>query len=110
MASRYFVTVLVTGLAVGMVGQATAEPQSPLVPGGAYFRRHPAYEYGSPGYQVPYQQGQQMAEVGQYPWYGTAWGVPTYNWGYFGAEPYPTIKWHKAYYRDFLQWGQWRRY
>ena len=110
MLLRCLPAVLAGALAWGLTSPASAEPQWPLVPGGAYHQRHPAYQPDNPDYHVVQPGQQQPANNGQYPWYGSAWGVPTYNWGYFGTHAYPTIKWHKGYYRDFLQWGQWRRY
>ena len=46
-----------------------------------------------------------------YPDYNTGnyprerYGVPTYNWGYFGAHYRPTIVSHKGYYGKCTQWG-----
>ena len=39
------------------------------------------------------------------PWYGYGLGVPTYNWGYFGARYRPACIYHKGYYGDLTQWG-----
>ena len=39
------------------------------------------------------------------PWYGYGFGVPTYNWGYFGATHRPASVCHRGYYGDFTQWG-----
>jgi len=39
------------------------------------------------------------------PWYGYGFGVPTYNWGYFGAKYRPAVVSHHGYYGDFSQWG-----
>ena len=39
------------------------------------------------------------------PWYGYGFGVPAYNWGYFGARYRPAVTCHKGYYGDFTQWG-----
>jgi len=43
-------------------------------------------------------------------WYGYGWGVPTYNWGYFGARYQPVCICHKGYYGDFVQWSYRRGY
>ena len=110
MAVRYCAAALIFAVVLGSSGPASAAPHWPLFPGGAFFQRHPAYQPNNPNYHVQTLGAPQPASSGQYPWYGSGWGVPTYNWGHFGAPAYPTIKWHKGYYRDFLQWGQWRRY
>ena len=111
MLRRYLCALMVCGLAWGWPNAAAAEPKWPLVPGGTYGQRHPEYQPGNPDYEMGSPACRQpVPYYGQYPWYGSAWGVQAYNWGYFGASSCPTIKWHKAYYRDFLQWGQWRRY
>jgi len=44
------------------------------------------------------------------PWYGYGFGVPTYNWGYFGATYRPAAVSHHGYYGDFTQWGYRRGY
>ena len=44
------------------------------------------------------------------PWYGYGFGVPTYNWGYFGATYRPAAISHHGYYGDFTQWGYRRGY
>jgi len=48
--------------------------------------------------------------TGCYPWYGYGLGVPTYNWGYFGAHYRPAPICHQGYYGDFYQWGYRRGY
>ena len=71
---------------------ATAEPVE-----GAAFSTPGPYRYSEyPG--------------GSYPWYGYGFGVPTYNWGYFGAHYRPMSVCHKGYYGDFTQWGYRRGY
>ena len=44
------------------------------------------------------------------PWYGYGFGVPTYNWGYFGARYRPACICHKGYYGTLSQWGYRRGY
>ena len=44
------------------------------------------------------------------PWYGYGFGVPTYNWGYFGARYRPACICHHGYYGDFSQWSYRRGY
>ena len=39
------------------------------------------------------------------PWYGYGFGVPTYQWGYFGARHRPAVITHHGYYGEFTQWG-----
>ena len=48
--------------------------------------------------------------TGCYPWYGYGFGVPTYNWGYFGAQYRPACVTHHGYYGDYYQWGYRRGY
>jgi len=55
-------------------------------------------------YRYPQYKG------GNYPWYGYGFGVPTYQWGYFGAEYRPASISHHGYYGDFTQWGYRRGY
>ncbi len=43
--------------------------------------------------------------TGNHPWYGYGFGVPTYNWGHFGARYRPTAVSHKGYYGHYTQWG-----
>jgi hypothetical protein len=31
-------------------------------------------------------------------------GVPTFNWGHFGARSHPTSSWHVGYYARYVQW------
>ena len=45
-----------------------------------------------------------------YPWYGYGFGVPSYQWGYFGARHRPAIGSHTGYHDDFSQWGYRRGY
>ena len=60
---------------------------------------------GTPG---PYRYPQHAD--GRYPWYGYGFGVPTYNWGYFGAHYRPMSICHTGYYGEFVQWGYRRGY
>lgn len=32
-------------------------------------------------------------------------GVPTFNYGYFGAHGQGVAIWHRGYYRDYTQWS-----
>lgn len=48
--------------------------------------------------------------TGCYPWYGYGFGVPTYNWGYFGVNYRAFSVSHKGYYGDYKQWGYRRGY
>ncbi|OHB79634.1 MAG: hypothetical protein A2V98_18690 [Planctomycetes bacterium RBG_16_64_12] len=36
---------------------------------------------------------------------GVGLGVPTYNWGYFGARHGPSCTSHQGYYGDYFQWS-----
>ena len=44
------------------------------------------------------------------PWQGYGFGVPTYNWGYFGAQYRPICISHTGYCGDYSQWGYRRGY
>ena len=43
-------------------------------------------------------------------WSGYGFGIPTYNWGYFGARYRPACVSHTGYYGDYVQWGYRRGY
>lgn len=48
---------------------------------------------------------------GNYPWYGYGLGVPTYNWGYFGANGHGTLLTaYRGYHGDYWQWSYQRGY
>ncbi len=73
----------------------------------------PPYWLGNPKQTVaappgPYRYPEYDAASG--PWYGYGFGVPTYNWGYFGARYRPASICHRGYYGDFTQWGYRRGY
>ncbi len=110
MSLRLAVLLLVCAAALACAGRAAAGYDWPMVPWGAYHQRHPNYQPGNPNYPLPASSQAQPPAAGQYPWYGTVWGVPAYNWGYFGAHSYPTERWHRGYYGDVQNWGVWRRY
>ena len=44
------------------------------------------------------------------PYYGSGFGVPTFNWGYFGARYRMGVECHQGYYGTFTQWGFRRGY
>lgn len=104
----FFVGIVAGGLAWGEL--ARADYDWPMTPWGAYHQRHPNSQLGSPNCPLARSSQARPGASGQYPWYGAVWGVPTYNWGYFGAPSNPTTTWHRGYYHDLYQWGQWRRY
>ncbi len=118
MLARVGACAAVGAVLVVLVCPAEAGYDWPLVPWGAYHQRHPNCQAGNPHF--PYAQpaptygplGQIPAQPSpyRYPWYGEAWGVPTYNWGYFGAHSHPTTRWHCGYYGDVTHWATWRRY
>ena len=71
-------------------------------------RQQPPYWAGNPKQTVaappgPYRYPEYDAARG--PWYGYGFGVPTYNWGYFGARYRPASISHRGYYGDFTQWS-----
>jgi len=55
-------------------------------------------------------QGQGNSGQGNSKWYGYGFGVPPYNWGYFGVRYRPWSVSHTGYYGDFTQWGYRRGY
>jgi len=109
--SHRFVCVL---LAAGLIGPgslcpAAAEAGGPLR---LFSKVHAAiaadHHQGSPhaisqGTPGPHRYPEY--NTGNYPWYGYGFGVPTYNWGYFGARYRPAIVSHKGYYGRQTQWG-----
>ena len=38
-------------------------------------------------------------------WNGYGFGVPTFQWGYFGARYRPVCITHKGYYGNYTQWS-----
>ncbi len=72
----------------------------------------PAPIDGGPGTSVgpPGPQRYPAYSSGNYPWYGYGFGVPTYNWGYFGVRYRPSNYVHEGYYGDYYQWGYRRGY
>ena len=72
----------------------------------------PAYQSSLQGVSVgpPGPHRYPEYNTGCYPWYGYGFGVPTYNWGYFGAHYRPFSVSHTGYYNDFVQWGYRRGY
>ncbi len=74
---------------------------------------HPPYWLGNPQRHVaappgPHRYAEYNNAVG--PWYGYGFGVPTYQWGYFGARYRPAVISHKGYYGDSSQWSYRRGY
>ncbi|MHC4407303.1 MAG: hypothetical protein ACYTG0_47445 [Planctomycetota bacterium] len=43
--------------------------------------------------------------LGPYPGSDRRAGVPSFNWGYFGAQPGKTCVRHLGYYGRYIQWG-----
>jgi len=37
-------------------------------------------------------------------WFGQSMGVPTYNWGYFGAKARPYTATRESYHGDHVEW------
>jgi hypothetical protein len=64
------------------------------------------------GYHGPQQQEQapeprlRPEYVGGYNPYASRlrFGVPTFNWGHFGARSHPTCSRHFGYYARYVQW------
>lgn len=54
---------------------------------------------------TPGPQRYPVYAAGNYPWYGYGFGVPTYNWGYFGVLYRPAKNAHTGYSGDYYQWG-----
>ena len=53
----------------------------------------------------PGKQPYYAYNVEGYPWYAHGLAVPTYNWGYFGAQYRPLIVRQHPYYGDYRQWS-----
>lgn len=81
-----------------LAGRQAAEPPAPRE--GGY-----GQSAGTPG-----PQRYPVYAAGNYPWYGYGFGVPTYNWGYFGVRYREAKNAHTGYYGDYYQWGYRRGY
>jgi len=53
----------------------------------------------------PGKQRYYAYNVDGYPWYAHGAAVPTFNWGYFGAQYRPTVIRQHSYYGDYRQWS-----
>lgn len=72
----------------------------------------PPYWVGNPRAITAGTPGPQRLPQYQHsaPWYGYGFGVPTYQWGSFGARYRPTRSCFTGYYGDYVQWGCRRGY
>lgn len=73
-------------------------------------RVYSGYQPGTAHFHKSAPSSRHPGYPGQYPWYGTVWGVPTYNWGHFGAKPGGSHHCFETYYGDRLHWCQRRNY
>ncbi len=112
MLSPVFRIVLIASLLAGPLVSSVALGVTPYSSPWLFWRRssreHVPYgvSVGTPGPQ----RYPQYAD-GNYPWYGYGLGVPTYNWGYFGANGHGTLlTGFRGYHGNFWQWGYQRGY
>ena len=114
MPRRYLSGIFLCALLWGFLLPTSAEAGSLLGWLGGC-RHHPPAYVGNPKRIVAAPPGpHRYAEHGPHhypeynvygPWYGYGFGVPTYQWGYFGARYRPVCITHKGYYGDFSQWS-----
>lgn len=107
---RYLLLAALVSIVVGWTDAACAvhgiyparetQATSPAPVDGGY-----GQSVGTPG-----PQRYPVYASGNYPWYGYGFGVPTYNWGYFGVHYRPSNHVHTGYYDDYYQWGYRRGY
>ena len=110
MSYRLVCVLIVAGLiGSGLVSPTTADAGGPLR---LFSKAHAAkathYHQGNPhgvSYGTPGPHRYPEYNTGNYPWYGYGFGVPTYNWGHFGAHYRPSVVSHKGYYGQYTQWG-----
>jgi hypothetical protein len=103
---RGLVSVLLVGafvLGSGWFTTATAgQPLGlwrthPFKPGqGAFWQGRPAAPSGAWFYPEPIPELE--------PWRSDRVGVPSYNWGYFGARTRPSCSQHQSYHGEYIQW------
>jgi hypothetical protein len=65
----------------------------------------PATSTGRAPAVPPGKQRYYAYNVDGYPWYSHGCAVPTFNWGYFGAEYRPTAIMQHGYFNDYRQYG-----
>ena len=103
--------------------EAVQSPRAPMQPSTGTTARllspaGPVYSMGMPSLQRPPlygQQGHHRQSVPQPPssqgWTGYGFGgVPTYQWGYFGARYRPVKVYHRGYYGHRMSYGYRRGY
>ena len=109
MSYRLVSVLLIAGLTgPGVICPTAAEADGPL----RFFSKiHAAkgiHHQGSPpamSHGTPTPRFYPEYNMGNYAGNGYGMGVPTYNWGYFGAQSRPTVVSHKGYYGHYTQWG-----
>jgi len=109
---RTLPTVLALVLVLGASSAATVSGGQRLAALARGQRPHSPERLGNPtgfsaGPPAPYRYQQYSTH---YPWYGYGFGVPTYNWGYFGVRWRPGCISHTGYYDDYMQWSYRRGY
>ncbi len=114
MRHRGLCHILAGALLLGLLPAASVDAGQWLARWRGQTAHHqPPYWAGTPKQTVaappgPYRYPEYDAANG--PWYGYGFGVPTYNWGYFGARYHPASISHRGYYGDFTQWSYRRGY
>jgi hypothetical protein len=102
--SRRFLSCIVTGLLWASLlpvptkaGELLALLKKPYTgPAPVYARQPSRFVAVPPGHERYYAYNEP-----DYPWYTNGFGVPTYNWGYFGARYRPTIVGQDPYYPEY---------
>jgi len=113
-------TLWMTAMAVIGLAVATASALAIERPSAAPWKHWLPLKHWRPGgpHQVsvgpPGPQRYPQYAGGNHPWYGYGFGVPTYNWGYFGARYHGTCQGifntYHGYHEDFHQWSCQRGY
>jgi len=96
MSRRCLAAILAGVIVLGLAFAGAATAGQPAF----FLRRPPAQPRFYPEYVIGYDTyGRQFG-----------FGVPTYNWGYFGARHGPMCVRHTGYYGDYVQWSCRRGY
>lgn len=104
--------VLVVALLAGLLAPSLAVAVEQYSTPWRFWRRS-ACQHNPNGVSVgpPGPQRYPQYANGNYPWYGYGLGVPTYNWGYFGANGHGTLLTaFRGYHENYWQWSYQRGY
>ena len=115
MAGNVSRTAIAFALLIGLYLCTVSMAHEPLRPQTAPWRLwFRSARIGSPnGVSVgpPGPQRYPQYAGGNYPWYGYGLGVPTYNWGYFGANAHGTLlTGFRGYHDNYWQFSVQRGY